>query len=257
MKAEDLKNSILQLAMEGKLVPQDYNDEPASVLLEKIMEEKERLIKEKKIKRNKKESFIFKENNHFYERIGKNDPVCIDDEIPFAIPEKWEWCRLGEISFITKLAGFEYTKYIAPNITNKGIPLLKAKYIIEDKLLKEFEHYIPKKVSDNLIRSKVNKKCILTPYVGSIGNVVLFEGKYEAHLAPNLAKIIMYGAISEKYIINYIKSPLGYSELTKYIKSTAQPSISIAALRDMLIPLPPLKEQKEIIEKIEQLYDYI
>lgn len=104
----------------------------------------------------------------------------------------------------------------------------------------------------------MNKKCILTPYVGaSIGNVVLFDGQYEAHLAPNLAKIIIYGSVSEKYIVNYVKSPFGYSELTKYMKSTAQPSISMAALRDMLVPLPPLKEQEEIIRKIEELSNYI
>lgn len=165
---------------------------------------------------------------------------------------------MGEISFITKLAGFEYSKYIAPNITNEGIPLLKAKYIKEDKLLKNFEHFIPKELSDSLIRSKVNKRCILTPYVGaSIGNVILFDGLYEAHLAPNLAKIVMYGSISEKYIVNYIKSPFGYLELTKYMKSTAQPSISMAALRDMLVPIPSLKEQKEIIKRIEMLFEIL
>ena len=175
---DKIKDSVLQEAIQGKLVHQDSNDEPASVLLERIKEEKEQLIKEKKIKRNKKESFIFKENNHFYEKIGKNgDKVCIDNEIPFDIPNNWEWCRLEKIAFITKLAGFEYTKYISPNITTNGIPLLKAKYIKGDKLLNEFEDYIPKEISDNLIRSKVNKKCILTPYVGaSIGNVVFFEG---------------------------------------------------------------------------------
>ena len=202
---------------------------------------------------------IIKENNHFYEKVGKKgEPVCIDDEIPFEIPRLWIWCRLGELSFITKLAGFEYSKYISPNLTSEGIPLLKAKYIKNDKLLKNFEHYIPKKLSDSLIRSKVNKKCIITPYVGaSIGNVVLFEGNYEAHLAPNLAKIVMYGSLSEKYIVNYIKSPFGYLELTKYLKSTAQPSISMAALRDMLVPLPPLREQKEIIKKIEELFIFL
>lgn len=99
MKAEDLKNSILQLAMEGKLVPQNLNDEPASVLLEKIRKEKEQLIKEKKIKRNNKESFIFRNTKgHFYEKVGKNgEPVCIDDEIPFDIPNNWEWVRINTI----------------------------------------------------------------------------------------------------------------------------------------------------------------
>ena len=103
MKAQDLKNSILQMAMEGKLVPQDPNDEPASVLLERIREEKEQLIKEKKIKRNNKESVIFRKNNQFFEKVGKSEPVCIDDEIPFGIPNNWEWTRIKNISeFVTK-----------------------------------------------------------------------------------------------------------------------------------------------------------
>ena len=86
------------MAMEGKLGPQDPNDEPASVLLEKIHDEKEKLIKEKKIKRNNKESFIFRKNGHFYEKIGKKgEPVCIDDEIPFDIPNNWEWVRINTI----------------------------------------------------------------------------------------------------------------------------------------------------------------
>ena len=86
------------MAMEGKLVPQDPNDEPASVLLERIREEKERLIKEKKIKRNNKESFIFRKDNHFYEKIGKKgEAVCIDDEIPFDVPDSWELMRLGAL----------------------------------------------------------------------------------------------------------------------------------------------------------------
>ena len=96
MKAQDLKNSILQMAMEGKLVPQDPNDEPASVLLERIREEKEQLIKEKKIKRNNKESVIFRKNNHFYKKVGKKEPIYIDDEIPWEIPNSWEWCCMNQ-----------------------------------------------------------------------------------------------------------------------------------------------------------------
>ena len=102
MKAEDLKNSILKMAMEGKLVPQDPNDEPASVLLEKIHDEKEKLIKEKKIKRNNKESFIFRKNGHFYEKVGKKgEEICIDDEIPFEVPDNWELCRLHNLGIST------------------------------------------------------------------------------------------------------------------------------------------------------------
>ena len=97
MKAETLKKSILQYAMEGKLVPQDPNDEPASELLKRIKAEKEQLIKEGKIKKDKTESYIFKgEDNKYYEQIGSKI-VDITDEIPFEIPQGWEWVRLGNI----------------------------------------------------------------------------------------------------------------------------------------------------------------
>ncbi|WP_346661709.1 restriction endonuclease subunit S [uncultured Methanobrevibacter sp.] len=253
-----LKSSILQEAVQGKLVPQDSADEPASVLLKNIKQEKEQLIKAKKIKKNNKESVIFKEKGHYYEQIGKKEPICIDEDLPFEIPDSWEWVRLGSISFITKLAGFEYSKYISPNVQSDGIPLLKAKNIKNDCLIGNFDSYISKDLSDQLIRSKVNKKCVLTPYVGaSIGNAVIFDNSFEAHLAPNLAKIELYGGIMEEYLFRYIKSPEGYKELTKYLKSTAQPSISMKALRDMLIPLPSLNEQKRIVDKVEQLFENI
>ena len=99
MTGKQLKNSILQWAIQGKLVPQDPNDEPASVLLEKIRQEKERLIKEKKIKRDKNASIIYRgEDNSYYEKFADGKVVCIDDEIPFEIPSGWEWCRIRDIS---------------------------------------------------------------------------------------------------------------------------------------------------------------
>ena len=100
MTGKQLKNSILQWAIQGKLVPQDPNDEPASVLLEKIRQEKERLIKEKKIKRDKNASFIFRgEDNSYYEKfLATGEVKCIDEEIPFEIPQGWEWCRIRDIS---------------------------------------------------------------------------------------------------------------------------------------------------------------
>ncbi|MBS5874826.1 MAG: type I restriction endonuclease subunit S, partial [Prevotella sp.] len=97
MNGKQLKNSILQWAIQGKLVPQDPNDEPASVLLEKIREEKAKLVKEGKIRKNKKESIIYRgDDNSYYEKIIATGEVkCIDEEIPFEIPQGWEWCRLG------------------------------------------------------------------------------------------------------------------------------------------------------------------
>ena len=103
MTAEQLKNSILQMAVQGKLVPQDPNDEPASELIKRIREEKERLIKEGKIKKEKNPSYIFRgEDNIPYENVGKNEPVSIADEVPFEIPESWEWVRLGNICEVAR-----------------------------------------------------------------------------------------------------------------------------------------------------------
>ena len=99
MNGQQLKNSILQMAVQGKLVPQDPNDEPASVLLERIRKEKEKLIKEGKIKKEKNPSYIFRgADNLPYKKVGKNEPVCIADDVPFEIPDSWEWTRLGFVS---------------------------------------------------------------------------------------------------------------------------------------------------------------
>ena len=99
MTGQQLKNSILQMAVQGKLVPQDPNDEPASVLLERIRIEKEQLIKEGKIKKDKNPSYIFRgDDNLPYEKVGENEPICIADEVPFEIPESWEWARLKDLT---------------------------------------------------------------------------------------------------------------------------------------------------------------
>ncbi len=98
MTGKQLKNSILQWAIQGKLVPQDPNDEPASVLLERIREEKARLIKEKKIKKPKNESIIYRgDDNSYYEKFADGTVKCIDDEIPFEIPSTWQWCRIKDL----------------------------------------------------------------------------------------------------------------------------------------------------------------
>ena len=252
-----LRKSILQHAVQGKLVPQDESDEPASVLLERIRAEKEELIKQGKLKKDKHESIIFRRDNSYYERLDGVER-CIDDEIPFEIPNHWHWERMGNISFITKLAGFEYTKYISPAITAKGIPLLKGKNVQNSIFVENFESYIPESTSDFLNRSQLTKKCILTPYVGSIGNVAIFHGNYKAHLGSNIGKIELYTTdLLEEYVVRYLHSNTGYEQLIKHKKATAQDSISMAALRDVLIPLPPTFEQERIIDKINNILSLV
>ena len=120
MNGKQLKNSILQWAIQGKLVPQDPNDEPASVLLEKIRQEKELLIKEKKIKRDKNASIIYRgEDNSYYEKILATGEVkCIDEEVPFEIPQGWEWCRLRDLCTVFGRIGFR--GYTRNDIVEKG-----------------------------------------------------------------------------------------------------------------------------------------
>ena len=120
MNGKQLKNSILQWAIQGKLVPQDPNDEPASVLLDKIRQEKERLIKEKKIKRDKNASIIYRgEDNSYYEKIlATGDVKCIDEEVPFEIPQGWEWCRLRDLCTVFGRIGFR--GYTRNDIVEKG-----------------------------------------------------------------------------------------------------------------------------------------
>lgn len=242
MNAQQLRNSILQEAIEGRLVPQDPNDEPASALLERIREEKERLYKDGLLK--KKEI---------------TDRDINENEVPFSLPNGWVWTKIDNVAFVTKLAGFEYTKYIADNLVSKenGIPLFKGKNVQNGRIIYEFEAYIPLELSDELKRSQIKKKCLLTPYVGTIGNIGIHDKDGVFHLGSNVGKIEFYNRdsinILEEYAKYYLMSSYGYDELTKYKKATAQESISIEAIRDVFIPIPPISEQKRIVAKIEEL----
>ena len=153
MNAQQLKNSILQLAVQGKLVPQDPNDEPASALIERIRAKKERLIKEKKIKPDKNPSYIFRGSDNLpYEKVGKNEPVCIAEEVPFDIPDSWEWVRLGNISIINGGYAFKSTDYTSDGtrvirisdfnengFVNKSIVRHKFDDALQDFLLRKFQ----------------------------------------------------------------------------------------------------------------------
>ena len=253
------KSKVLDLAIKGKLVPQDPNDEPADKLLERIREEKEKLIKEGKLKRDKNETYIFKnsDDNSYYEKID-GETVCIDDDLPFEIPDSWRIAKINSIAFVTKLAGFEYTKHIANNLCSEGVPLFKGKNIQDGEIIYKFEHYIPNEVSDNLARSQINKKCILLPYVGTIGNVAIHDKKGKFHLGSNVGKIELFNSLNinilEEYVLYFLRSSNGKTELKKHKKATAQDSISIDAIRDVNMLIPPIQEQYRIVEKIKSIF---
>ena len=195
----------------------------------------------------------------YYEKmLATGEVKCIDEEVPFEIPKGWEWCKINNIAFVTKLAGFEYTKYIAGNLKTNGIPLFKGKNVQGGKIIYEFEAYIPESLSDELERSQISKKCLLTPYVGTIGNIGLHNKSGKFHLGSNVGKIEILNPASqvcilEEFVHIYLLSQYGYAELTKYKKATAQESISIEAIRDVLLPIPPTLEQQKIVDKYYQL----
>ena len=195
----------------------------------------------------------------YYEKmLATGEVKCIDEEVPFEIPKGWEWCKINNIAFVTKLAGFEYTKYIAGNLKTNGIPLFKGKNVQGGKIIYEFEAYIPESLSDELERSQISKKCLLTPYVGTIGNIGLHNKSGKFHLGSNVGKIEILNPASqvcilEEFVHICLLSQYGYAELTKYKKATAQESISIEAIRDVLLPIPPTLEQQKIVDKYYQL----
>ena len=195
----------------------------------------------------------------YYEKmLATGEVKCIDEEVPFEIPQGWEWCKINNIAFVTKLAGFEYTKYIAGNLKTNGIPIFKGKNVQGGKIIYEFEAYIPESLSDELERSQISKKCLLTPYVGTIGNIGLHNKSGKFHLGSNVGKIEILNPASqvcilEEFVHIYLLSQYGFAELTKYKKATAQESISIEAIRDVLLPIPPTQEQQKIVDKYYQI----
>ena len=258
MNGKQLKNSILQWAIQGKLVPQDPNDEPASVLLERIREEKARLVKEKKIKKDKNESIIYRgEDNSYYEKfIATGEVKCIDEEIPFEIPASWKWERVGNIFFVTKLAGFEYTKFFTKEALSASnpIPIVRAQNVRMGFFEENKNEAISEMLSSQLERSALNKKCLLMTFIGAgIGDTCIFPAERKNHLAPNVAKIEPFDeSISLDYAVFALMSPCGQRGVNAIKKSTAQPSLSMETIRKLLIPIPSLREQKCISLKLSK-----
>lgn len=256
MEAEDLKNSILQLAVEGKLVPQDPNDESAAVFLNNIKKEKEQLIKAKKIKRNNKESFIYKEDGHYYEKIGKNgESVCIDDKLPFDIPDNWVWCTLGNILSVKggkrvpkgyKLLD-EPTPYIYIRVTNMKNGTIEKSNI----------KYIDNEVHDQIKNYTISKDDLYITVAGTIGKVGLVPEYFDGmNLTENANKLTDISI--DKYFLKYVlMSDFVQSQLIDKTTQVAQPKLAIKRILLVKIPLPPLNEQKRIVSKIEEILPLI
>ena len=250
---DNLKKSILQYAIQGKLVTQDPNYEPASVLLARIRVEKKAQLGKKYV-----ESYIYKgDDNCYYEHIGDND-IDITEEIPIEIPYSWKWNRIDYLFFVTKLAGFEYTNYFTKSMIspNNEVPIVRAQNVRMNKFIENTQECISLKLSEALQRSALDKDCLLMTFIGAgIGDTCIYKAYKRQHLAPNVAKIVPYALeIDLKYCLYWLISPVGQQCVSNIKKMTAQPSLSMETIRSILIAIPPLAEQKRIVKKIDEIF---
>ena len=254
---EALKKSILQEAVQGKLVPQDPSDEPAEALLERIRAEKQQLIKEGKIKKDTHESVIFRRDNSHYEKRGA-EVVCIDDEIPFEIPENWAWCRFEAA-----------TLYVTDYVANGSFASLRENvktYKEENYALmvktQDFSNdftrgltYTDQKGFDYLQKSRLYGGELMLSNIGaSIGKAFIIPTmNVRMTLAPNAIVVKCLDSVMTEYLRYFILSYYGQKMLSDFTAGTAMPKFSKTQLRSALIPVPPYSEQKRIIEMIKRL----
>ena len=226
---ERLKKSILQEAVQGKLVPQDPSDEPAEALLERIRAEKQRLIKEGKIKKGKHESVIFRRDNSHYEKLDGVER-CIDDELPFEIPENWCWCKIGTI----------FTLQAGKNI--------QAAEIHENPFADSYPCYGGNGIRGYVASSNRTGDYPIIGRQGALcGNINRATGEFYA--TEHAVCVETYSQISVAWACLFLTA----LNLNQYATATAQPGLAVANINEVYIPLPPLAEQHRIVQRIEEL----
>lgn len=236
---EDMKKSILQMAMQGKLVEQRPEEGTADELYEQIVAEKAQLIKDGKIKKE------------------KPLPEITEDEIPFEIPSSWKWVRFGELACFFN--GDRSKNYPNKNeYVQEGIAWINTGHITQDGYLSDKTmNYITEKkynsLSGGFIKLGDLVYCLRGATFGKVARVEPFE---LGAIASSLVIIRLITLQIREYIFNYLKSPLSYMELHKYDNGSAQPNLAAKDVTKYLIPLPPLEEQKRIVAKIEELLPY-
>ena len=253
MNGKQLKNSILQWAIQGKLVPQDPNDEPASVLLDKIRKEKERLIKEKKIKRDKNTSIIFRgEDNSYYEKfIATGEEKCIDEEIPFEIPKGWEWERLGNITTIK--GGKRIPVGMKLTLKNTGHKYIRVADMKNHSVKCDDIHYITDDIYEIIKAYYISKDDLYITVAGTIGNVGVVPEEFDnANLTENADKIEIY-SLCKLYLLYALLSEVVQEQVRECTTKVGQPKLAIVRIQKFLIPIAPLAEQRRISERINVL----
>ena len=254
---KQLKKSILQYAIEGKLVPQDPNDEPASILLERIHKEKEKLIAEGKIKKDKNESIIYRRDNSYYEKLGDIE-TCINDKLPYDLPAGWSWCNVG--SLFTNSTGLSYKKDQLNKKSNSMVRILRGGNILEGNyILNSDDVFISSEfVNDNLY---LKKGYMITPSVTSlehIGKIALIDKDYNNIVVGGfvlMLKPVFNCHILLEYLLLFFSTNYYREECRKITHKSGQAfyNLSKDKLMKLYIAIPPLNEQKQIVDKYYQI----
>ena len=244
MDTKKLRQKILDLAIHGKLVPQDPNDEPASVLLEHIRSEKERLIKEGKIKRSRKTT-------------KTSDAACDKQEVPFEVPSGWVWCLLEDLAYVAAGSTPNKDAFVA-----KGIPYIKMYNLRMQKIDFDFHpQYIKREIHEGkLYRSRTEIGDLLMNIVGPpLGKLAVIpstlpEGNFNQ--AAVLIRPYQHKELLVKYLFYYLSEMSEISSISTK-GSAGQVNISLTQSQNMRIPLPPLFEQQRIVEEVERWFKLI
>ena len=252
MTGQQLKNSILQMAVQGKLVPQDPNDEPASVLLERIRKEKEQLIKDGKIKKEKNPSIIFRgADNLPYEKVGNNEPVCITNEVPFDIPDSWEWVRLGSI--VSVLGGKRIPAGRKLTKENSGHTYIRVSDMKDGYISKDDLHYVPEDIFPNISKYIINKEDVFITVAGTIGRVGKIPPELDGSNLTENADRLVFSLINQDWLIKTLQSDLVQNQIANATTKVGQPKLAIARIENILVALPPILEQYRIVSKVEEI----
>ena len=237
MTPQELKNSILQLAIQGKLVEQRPEEGTAEELFARIQEEKQRLIAEKKIKKE------------------KSLPEIMEDEKPFDIPESWKWVKLGEI--VTVLGGKRIPAGRQLTTENTGYKYIRVSDMKDGTVLKDGLLYVPSDIYPSIARYIIHKEDIYITVAGTIGRVGKIPEEIDgANLTENADRLV-FSIIDQDWLIKCLESNIIQSQIANFTTKVGQPKLAIKRIQELVIPLPPLAEQDRIVAKIEELLPYI
>ena len=248
---EQLKKSILQEAIQGKLVPQLAEEGTAQDLLEQIKKEKLNLVKEGKLKKSAlATSVIFRgDDNKYWEKSG-DSIVCIDEEIPFGIPSSWSWCRLGNIASVKGGKRIPVGEKLTTE--NTGHMYIRVADMKENTVKTDDIHYISESIYQKIKSYTISTEDLYITVAGTIGSVGEIPKVFDnANLTENADKIVFRG-ICKKFLMHCLLSNFVQSQIKKCTTKVGQPKLAIVRIEDLLIPLPPIKEQYRIVHKIEQ-----